>query len=134
MNIQNNFSLKFSPKGKMPWIELNDVKLGDTQFIIEYLSKLNNINLNAHLTPVEMATSRTVMKLCEESLYWCILLHRYVYAPSPEVSGIPKWLLLYSKFKTKKSTEIQGYGLHSKEEVYHIGRSDLRVTYIIFIF
>ena len=70
VNWKNSLGLKFSSKGKMPWIELNGEQVADSQFCIEYLSKKFNINLNAKLSATDLAISRAVLKMTEESLYW----------------------------------------------------------------
>jgi glutathione S-transferase len=45
-----------APKGKLPYIEDGDIKLGDSQFIIQYLKKNNN-DLDESLNKSELALS-----------------------------------------------------------------------------
>ncbi len=54
-------------------------------------------------------------------------LQRFVYNPNPNDTGISKTFLFYGKHKVLKNAKAQGYGLHSKEEVYAIAKSDLKV-------
>jgi glutathione S-transferase len=56
-----------APKGKLPYIEDNDTKLGDSQFIIQYL-KTNNKNLDETLNNTELALSLAMQRLLEEHL------------------------------------------------------------------
>ena len=58
------------PKHKIPWIEYNDVVMGDSQLIINYLNKAFSIDLNQHLTPKEKATAWAIQKWLEEFTYW----------------------------------------------------------------
>ena len=54
----------------MPWITLNEYELGDSFFIIEYLSDKFGKDLSRHLNLTQKAVSRSILKLSEESLYW----------------------------------------------------------------
>jgi hypothetical protein len=88
--------LKFSKKGKVPWIELNGEEMADSQFCIEYLSKKLNVNLNDHLNEQDQALSRAFMKMTEESLVWCMALQRFVIDPQPEYLGFSKFMSFYA--------------------------------------
>ena len=68
--LKNKFGMKFSKKGKIPWIELNGEEMADSQFCIEYLSKKNKIDLNAHLSPTDAAVARAFLKMTDESMFW----------------------------------------------------------------
>lgn len=63
-------NLKFGPKGKIPWIEYNGTTLGDSQFIIEFLGREFNVDLNSHLSARERATAWAIQKWLEEFTYW----------------------------------------------------------------
>ena len=62
--------MKFSKKGKIPWINLNEVEMGDSQFIIDYLSEKLDKDLSKNLSPTQKATQRAFLKMIEESLFW----------------------------------------------------------------
>ncbi len=64
----------------------------------------------------EKAIERAFIKMTEESLFWCMALHRFQFEPKTEESGIPKLFLLVAGRKLGKKAKAQGYGLHSKEE------------------
>lgn len=68
--FKNDFSMKLSPKGKVPWITLNDTTVSDSQFCIEFLIKKFDKDLSAHLTPVEKSIARAFLKMNEESARW----------------------------------------------------------------
>ena len=59
-----------SPKGKIPWIELNGEKIGDSSFIIKYLNKTFDVDLNAGFTKEERAIAHSWRKMIEENTYW----------------------------------------------------------------
>ncbi len=68
--LKNVFTLKRSSRGLIPWIKLNDYIVEDSQFIIDYLSKVYNKDLNKDLTEEQKAIGRCVLKTNEESLKW----------------------------------------------------------------
>lgn len=43
-------------------------------------------------------------------------MHRFVFQPNPQESGINKVILLIGGRKIKSRAKAQGYGLHTKEE------------------
>lgn len=54
------------PKGKSPWIEYGDVKMGDTSLIIEHLEQRFGIDLDAHLDAHQRALALSVQRMLEE--------------------------------------------------------------------
>ena len=54
-------------------------------------------------------------------------LQRFVHNPDPNDAGISKMFLFIGGRKVSKSSKGQGYGLHSKEELYAIAKTDLKV-------
>jgi hypothetical protein len=70
LNFQNVFSAQRSSKGLIPWIKLNDYVIEDSQFCVEYLTKVFNKDLNAHLSQEQKAFGRCILKTNEESLKW----------------------------------------------------------------
>ena len=59
-----------SSKGQVPWITLNNNDINDSQFCIEYLTKLYGKDLSDGLTMTEKSVGRAFLKLIEESLKW----------------------------------------------------------------
>lgn len=57
-------------KGKIPWIEYNDVTIPDSQLIIEYLNKLRDVDLNRHLTEEQQAVAVAFQRMVDEHTYW----------------------------------------------------------------
>jgi hypothetical protein len=66
------------------------------------------------------------LKMTEESLRWVGVIDRFIYSRDPKVSGLPKLAYIYFYPRIKKRTYEQGYGRHSKEELYSIGKADLK--------
>jgi hypothetical protein len=131
---------KRSPKGKVPWITYNGTEISDSEFIIEYFCRKDpKKDLSAHLSPLDKAIVRPIVKMCEESLRWyeckqsklsffqgfkktdrfikkrTMLVHRFRYG-KPEVIGFN---FLTHKFVGRgilKTANSQGYGTHSQQE------------------
>lgn len=118
--------MKTSSKGLIPFIELNGYVVEDSQLCIEYLSKVFQKDLNSHLTDDQKAIARATLKLCEDSLRWCLILHRFWYSKSSRKDiGLPLlgyWLFSY---KAYRNAYYAGYGRFSKEEIYDVGKKDL---------
>lgn len=131
LDYVNDLDYTTSPKGKMPWISVVSEKgeianISDSQFCIEFLSKKFKINLNKNLSMRDEAIAHSLLKMCEESLYWVLLLHRYIYSRNYEESGVPNLIAYLYSGTIQKGCYFQGYGRHTKEEVYEIGKKDLK--------
>ncbi|XP_070539584.1 failed axon connections homolog [Ptychodera flava] len=123
---------KTSSKGKIPWIEFNGEVVNDTSFIIDFLNKKFNVDLNSHLSPTDRAIARAFQKMVEENLFWSLVYSRWfdkqtkfeTLAPN---SFIYTWVIAtYLKNGAKKNMHGHGIGRHSKEEIYHIAEKDIR--------
>ena len=104
------------PKGKVPYIIYNDQVVADSDFIIEYLSNTMNIDLGKNYSDKERGIARAFSKMTEESLFWVMVLQRYVYDRDPTQCGFSRFALLYLARLWGKRSKSQGYGLHSREE------------------
>ena len=90
------------------------------------MSKLYEKNLNSKLTTYQAGIARCLLKTCEESLRWPMVLHRFVYSRQPTECGIPHWGFAIMVSRIKGYSYGQGYGRHSQQEVYEIGKADLK--------
>jgi hypothetical protein len=72
--------MEFSSKNLFPWITYNNVDVADSQFCIEYLSKLLGKNMNAKFDDKQAGMARCLLKISEESLRWSAVLHRFIYS------------------------------------------------------
>ena len=125
IKYQNDFTmLGRSAKGKVPWITLNEEDVSDSHFCIEFLAKKYNKDLSKDLQPVEKSMARALFKMTEESLFWCMIIHRFKYGKA-DAMGMPCLIFSVMANKMTKVAVQQGYGRHSKEEVYQIGMADI---------
>jgi glutathione S-transferase len=54
------------PKRKSPWIEDGDVRLGDTECILDHLHRTRGMDIDGILSPPERARSQILRKMLEE--------------------------------------------------------------------
>lgn len=124
-----------APKGKLPYIEDGDIKLGDSQFIIQYLKKNNN-DLDEGLNKTELAVSLAMQRLLEEHLYWASMYSRWQYLDTnwqinkkaifsvmpPVIRDIAA---IYFRNKIKKQIYGHGIGRHNADEIFKLGILDI---------
>ena len=68
-----------APKGKLPYIEHEGKKIGDSGFIIDYLVERRlGSDPNASLTAGERGAALALRRLIEENLYWVMVYDRWV--------------------------------------------------------
>lgn len=133
-NVQK--TMKQAPKGKVPFITLENGKLmGDSTMIIQHLCKRDNIDLNKELGDEQRAISYAFCQMLDESLYFIALYSRWIdekgWAVIKDVFFRPVPSLLRSLISGKvrkdiiKSAKNQGIARHTQKEVYERGRLDL---------
>ena len=127
--------IRKAPKGKFPVIEDNGKIIPDSSFIVEYLKATYGDPLDARLTPAELAVALAMRRLMEENLYWSALYSRwgedgnwritreafFGFMPAvirPLVAGLIRRQAL-------KSLYGHGMGRHTRDEIYHIGKTDV---------
>lgn len=124
---KNVHDKKRGPKGKVPWIEYNDLVIPDSQLIIEYLNKIHKVDLNQYLTPEERSIAVAFQRMVDEHTYWLMVLNRWKYDDEKTVLKLAKWGWLKIKLAisfVNKQTYQQGLGRHNKEELMSILNKD----------
>ena len=124
-----------APKGKLPYIEDDHIKLGDSQFIIQYL-KENYKNLDKALNNKEQALSIAMQRMLEEHLYWATMYSRWQYTDAnwqinkKAIFGVMPPVIrdiAATYFRNKINKQIYGHGIgrHKAEEIFKIGMLDI---------
>jgi glutathione S-transferase len=124
-----------APKGKMPYIEDEGKKIGDSNLIIEYLQEKYGDRTDAHLSPSDRGISLAMRRLIDENLYWCMVYSRWMDEPNWEILrkayfgnlpiGVKQILPGVLRNNVRKSLAGHGMGRHSPDEIYAIGKRDL---------
>lgn len=125
-----------APKGKIPYVIVDGVKLGDSQKIIEELTQRHQVQLDAHLTPQQKATALAVRRMVEEGLYFVLMRARWIepdgWVEQQKAFGgmvpamIRPFLLPFIRGKVREKLDGQGTGRHSRDEALAIGVADLQ--------
>ena len=67
---ENEYSFKFSKKGKIPWIEFNGQEIADSNFCIQFLKGEFKVDIDSHLNDTEKGIAHSVRTMLEENTYW----------------------------------------------------------------
>jgi glutathione S-transferase len=124
-----------APKGKLPYIEHDGTKLGDSGFAIDYLKTCFAVDPDAALTREQRGTAVALRRLIEENLYWTMVYDRWIVDSNwrvfrPIVLGaIPAAvrppIAALARRGIRKQLSGHGIGAHSKDEIHAIGRRDI---------
>ncbi len=124
-----------APKGKLPYLEADGQKIGDSEIITEYLDQRTGGGVYAGLTPQQKAQGVALARLAEDHLYWLIISSRWIddswFPNIPEAffGTVPKLMRgLVSNMARKqavRSATGQGLGKHSLSEQQDFARRDL---------
>ncbi|XP_005100149.1 failed axon connections homolog isoform X2 [Aplysia californica] len=123
--------LNVSSKGKMPWMEFNGEAVADSHQCISHLNRKLGIDLNKGLDPAQRAVARTIQMMCEDHLYWCVAIFRWVLDREKKVirkafSQVNSLILWLISRKVREASLAQGMGRHSKEEIKEFLVGDLQ--------
>ncbi len=124
-----------APKGKVPWIEVDDFVLGDSAFIIDYLKQQHGDPLDGQLTPRQQAEGHAIRRMLEDNLYFIASYTKWaddeafaIYA-AELFDGMPAEQLEYVPPMVRKKAldkfDSQGIGRHNEAEIYALGIQDI---------
>lgn len=123
------------PKGKLPWIEHEGKKIGDSGFIIQYLEKRFGGDPNSGLSAADRAIALSLRRLIEENLYWVMVYDRWMVEsnwpltrqavlgmiPAP----VRAVMAPIARRGVRRQLEGHGIGKHSPDEIHAIGVRDV---------
>lgn len=124
-----------SPKGKLPYIDDGDVRIGDSYFIIEHLKTTRGDALDAQLSAKERAVGHATSRMLDEHLYWAIVCSRWFdsrFSPRMEevfFGGLPnEQRATITKLVLdglKANLHAHGLGRHTPAEVVERAGADI---------
>lgn len=129
------------PKGKLPFIEIEGERIGDSTLILHHLKEKLGIDLDRGLDETEKAQSHMIQRLVEERLYWAIVHSRwadeanwpalkrafFTGLPFPLSAIVPR----SARRGMRAALHAQGMGRHSPEEIHDLGARDLSALSIL---
>lgn len=122
------------PKGKVPWIEYDNLRMGDSTLIIEYLRERFGIHLDAHLDARQRTLALSVQRMLEEHYHQCFEHQLFFGRGAGErlhefASGMPiplRWLVPpLIKRALSKQLYARSMGRHSEDVIIAQGKADL---------
>jgi glutathione S-transferase len=123
------------PNGKNPWIELDGTRIGDSQIIIETLSRRYGVDLDEGLNAEQRALGHAWRLTFEEHFHqvleWELLIHpagaaymrERMAAQMPPVVGPLVFSMMQSHFR--KQLYARGIARHPSEVIEAKGRADV---------
>jgi glutathione S-transferase len=127
-------SMGKAPKGKIPWMVLGDVVMGDSELIIKYLSQRFNVDPDGELSALERAHTKAYCAMLEEHYHQIWEGFTFVDDTSEEISRevfksapAPIRSLVRGKLRRhlKKHLHERGISRHSHDEIMAMGIQDL---------
>jgi glutathione S-transferase len=122
------------PKGKSPWIEQGDVRMGDSSIIMAHLGERFGVNLDAHLGAEERARALVVQRMLEEHYHQAFEHQLFIGRGGAErlaeyMSSMPpvlRWIVPRVMVGAlKKQLHARGLGRHDESEIVAQGKADL---------
>lgn len=121
------------PYQKVPFVEYQGKTLGDSDLIIQQLTK--DLNLPTNLSYDQVATGTAWQRLLEDHLYWVLVYCRWIpneqwlvlkqafFGPLPL---LPRTIIAQlSRNQVRRTLKGQGFGRFSLEQVVELGLQDL---------
>jgi glutathione S-transferase len=120
-----------APKGKLPFIDDDGTRIGDSTFILAYLEAHHGCNLDRGLDAEQRAQCWAIERMLEDHLYWAMLHTRWMIdenfarGPAHFFDGAPEEVREQGRERVRTVLHGQGLGRHSAEEVAELGGRSL---------
>jgi glutathione S-transferase len=124
-----------APKQKLPMIDDDGKVVCDSTAIIEYLEKKAKDPLDAGLSEADWARARMIQRTFEEGLYFVALWSRWAEDEGwnvtkgffDQIPSAVRWAIVpFVRKQVVKSAWVQGTGRHSRDEIYEMGKRDIK--------
>lgn len=124
-----------APKGKLPYIDDNGVKIADSTFIRRHIEAKYGFVYDAGLTAAQKAIAWAFERMCEDHLYWAILQARWLddanfaAGPSRFFDAVPKPVrgLAAKLIRRRMANDLKAHGLgrHARAEIENLALEDI---------
>jgi len=123
------------PRGKNPWIELDGERIGDTEVIIDLLSRRRGVDLDKGLDSNQLAHGHVLRRAFEEHFHqileWELFVHPAgaAYVDQQVAKKVPPVVRTFISSRLRghfrKQLFARGIGRHSPETIASKGRADV---------
>lgn len=131
-----------SPKGKLPFIQDEDgTRVADSTLIIDYLKRTRKIDPDHELTERQRAEAISLQRLFEEHFYFVLSHSRWIdplgWATTKSgyfgflPPGVRDLVSAVVRRQMRRAQHAQGIGRHSQDDIYAMGRADLRTIAVL---
>jgi glutathione S-transferase len=136
--VETMTSMKKSPTGKAPVVEIDGVVMADSGVIINHLERTHGHPVDGKLTLAQRAESLAFQRMIEEHLYWVALYARWIDPDHTaerrpvigEIIGMPAWMMSFMggfiERGMMKRMKAHGLGLHGAEGIWQMGIADIQ--------
>lgn len=125
-----------APKGKLPYIDDEGMIVADSTLIRMHLERKYGVDFDAGLSPSERGIAWAYEKMCDEHLYWCVVIDRWMdeanfragpvrffdRVPAP----IRPFAISITRRQLRKTLHAQGLGRHSPAELLSLVERDFQ--------
>ncbi len=124
-----------APKGKLPYIQIEDSLYADSELIIDELKKRFGNSLDEELTTEQKALAHLIDATLSERMYWIIVYWRWQDVEGwtrvkedffAKLPSLPRLLVPYLiRKKMLEALYTQGMGRHTRDEIIHLGQKTI---------
>ncbi len=120
-----------APKGKVPFIEDDGERIGDSTFIRAHVEKKYGVDLDAALNPEQRALGWAIERMCEDHLYFALVHSRWMddanFAKGPAhfFDGAPEGVREAARERSRATLIGHGIARHSEAEIAELGGRSL---------
>ena len=116
-----------APKGQLPFIDSDGVRIGDSTFIRGYLERTYGLDFDEGLSPRERAEAWAIERMVENQLGWIMIQGRWLVAenfakgPSHFFDGALEGMREGALEGMRQAVQAVGVGRHSELETLALG-------------
>lgn len=129
--VEEVHDLAAAPKGRAPFIDDGDRRIGDSGLVIAHLRQSRGVDPDSWLTPAQRAVGRAVEAMLEDRLYFAALHERWMDpALWPIVraglfAGLPDEIAETIRSQQRDRLMGHGIGAHAPAEIHAIAEADI---------
>lgn len=115
------------PKGQVPFIEADGVRIGDSTFIRGWVERTHGVDFDEGLSPEQRATAWAVERMMENHFAWAMVFERWLdpvnFAKGPArfFAGAPQAARDAVLDEVRANVRAGGMGRHSDLEIVALG-------------
>jgi glutathione S-transferase len=127
----DNTGFRRAPKGKLPYIDDDGERIGDSTFIRWHLENKYHIDFEKGLSAEQRAVGWAFEKMAEDNLYWALVDARWFdepnFAKGPREffrkipAPVRPLLIAFIRRQLKRTLYGQGMGRHNRAEIVALG-------------